>query len=161
MSQKNKYRTGVYAFLAESGILHSGDEQIIAQAKRTYWLEYKKQWNKEKRAENKSISVFFTEKELQGVRQKAKEYNTNATAFIKRAALATVTKAAMNNPVVVGEIRQLFVLYTCDIDNVLTKSNIPLKLGQEIGQKMDMLQYRVLEAMRTYRTAAPACPKDI
>lgn len=130
MKRSIKKNAGVYAFLDRSGLLENGTGKAIEQAKKQYWKDYRKKYNKIKRQENTSFQIFFNFKKVKRITQEAKKYHTSPTNYIKQSALAN--NKNIFDPVVVGEIRELVILHHNAL-RTLTEEN---KLSQPISDKL-------------------------
>jgi len=90
MNNRNKNYTGLSAFV--ESCLQSGSEASIEQAKKEYRRQYKANWKKERRRQQKSIELFFNKEEWATILQSAGKHNRSYTRFVKDAALAYCQK---------------------------------------------------------------------
>jgi len=86
MNRAIKKQSSLYIFLEP--YLETGDETAIAQAREQYWKNYKQNWKKQKRAEQKTFEISFTKQEWLVIKQVADTHNRSYARFIKASALA-------------------------------------------------------------------------
>lgn len=103
-----KYKSELYDYLEQTGVLSNGSPEAIAEAKQTYWKAVRKAWRKKQREECKSYNIFFTPSEQTKINKAVSTYNISATKFIKQAALFKAMNTAGVDARIVGQIRQLF-----------------------------------------------------
>lgn len=106
MKRSNK----LYEYLEVSGVLDSGTAPDIAEARRQYVRQYKAAWRRKKRAETKSITVSFTQREFNTISNAANAHVMNPTQFVQSAALFFGEQQTMPmDIVVINEIRALLL----------------------------------------------------
>ena len=84
MKRRIKKNVGVYAHLDARGLLENGTGKAIEQAKKQYWKEYRKKYNRLKRQENTSFQILCNVKEEKIIKQKAEKFHTSPTGYIKQ-----------------------------------------------------------------------------
>jgi len=141
MREKNKHNK-LIKYLSDTGILETGTKDEINQAKKVYWSKYKKDWNKRKRGECKSFEILLNPAESNRIKKKAKEHHTSPTNYIKICALA---KEHVVDPVTMGEIRELLVLYGSKLEDLVNEQLLPAQVGDELGTEFLLIEKRVLE----------------
>jgi len=140
-----KKRTSVYQFLEESGVLEKGTVQEITQARRRYWSQYKREWRRQKRRNEKELTPSFTKDELKMVGEAASKHHTSRTRFIKQATLAYISKAfIIPDGSEVRHIRQLLAMNYNLLKELLEENKVPLDTGKLLLQKILDLEHTVL-----------------
>lgn len=136
----------LYAFLEHSGALETGNELIIREAKRQYWLEYKKNWNKKNLKDLKAYTIHFNQKELEVIKKAASKCNIMPTNFIKQCSL----KKNQNilDPVAVGEIRELLALHFSIFQSLAEQERLPYDFANQILTRIANLENKVLGVLQ-------------
>lgn len=148
MSRKINKNNGLYAFLDKQGVLESGNENLILVAKRKYWLEYKKNWNRIKLQEYKGFTIHYNQKELKVIKEAAEKYNTSITNFIKQSSLAN--KPNLVDPIAVGEIRELLALHFFFLQTLVEEDRLTSEQADQMLNKITNLEKEVLGAFHKY-----------
>lgn len=148
MKKKNTYRNSeVYRYLKCNGFLDKSAEEI-ANAKKQYWKQYKRNWRKAKRGRNKSITLLFDKQEYAELKVKAIEHKRSVTKYIKEAAIAY----SRNQYVVmdirqVMEIKELLTLNYNFLQKRFNEMRLPFKEGLETIERYRRLENKVLQVM--------------
>ncbi|MBL7799820.1 MAG: hypothetical protein JNL95_03765 [Chitinophagales bacterium] len=87
-----KKSTTLYEYLHETGVLESGDENLISKVKAAYWRSYQKQYKREKRSRGMECVIVFDEDERKAFTKHAKKYKVSIPSLIKKSALAYIEK---------------------------------------------------------------------
>ena len=87
-----KKSTTLYEYLHETGVLESGDENLIAKVKAAYWRSYQKQYKREKRSRGMECVIVLDEDELKAFTKHASKHKTTIPSLIKKYALAYMEK---------------------------------------------------------------------
>lgn len=148
MPRKVINENGLYAFLDRQGVLESGNEDLIQATKRKYWLEYKKNWNKEKLKEYKAYTIHYNQKELRFIKNAAEEYNISITNFIKQSSLTN--KQNVIDPAAVGQIRELLALHFFFLQSLSEEDKLSTKQAEQMLNKIINLEKEVLAAFHKY-----------
>jgi hypothetical protein len=98
----------LYSYLEATGVLSSGNREDIARAKKQYWILVRKEWQKQKRKECKSYTVFFTPSEHKALTYALKGSRRSVTAFIKQSALQVARNSSGVDKMTVGQVREAF-----------------------------------------------------
>ena len=107
--KKTKKGSGLYNFLTASGVLSNGSIEEIEQQKRLYWKQYRKQWKKNKRQQNKTYMLLYSFKEARLLHSKAEAHSLSVPAFIKHASLIS---QQFTTSLTVGKIREVVMQFT-------------------------------------------------
>ncbi|MDB5198043.1 MAG: hypothetical protein JWO92_6 [Chitinophagaceae bacterium] len=142
MSRKISKQNGLYTFLHKQGVLESGDEDLIQMTKRRYWLEYKKNWNKEKLKEYKAYTIHYNQKQLDVITKAADKSNIKITNFIKQSSLAN--RQNFVDPVAVGEIRELLALHFFFLQSLAEEDKLSCEQADQLLSKITNLEKEVL-----------------
>lgn len=149
MKRRIKKNSGVYAFLDASGLLENGTGKDIEQAKKQYWKEYRKKYNRIKRKENTSIQILFSFKEEKLIKQKAEKYHTSPTNYIKQSALAN--NKNIFDQVVVGEIRELLILHHNALRTLAGENKLLQSISDQLLNQASLLEKRVLDFFSSFK----------
>jgi hypothetical protein len=141
---KRKQRDALYAYLDKQGVLVSGDEHLIQAAKQKYWAQYKKEWRKQQRKENKAYTIYFNPKEHTCIRKAAVAQSISPTRFIKQASLSMVGKDSFVDPALLGKIREVLARCITDVEELLVISGISMDREDTILKRMEQLEDQVL-----------------
>jgi len=147
MGLRRTYQSDLYRFLENEGGLESADNFAIQDAKKSYWAEYKKKWNKEKRLLSKSYTILFTPKESSYVRQAAKQQQTSTTSFIKRSALSMAQESQLVPLAIVAQIRESLILCYSNIEEQLNEQNLDDRIIQKVLQRLEQAEVKILQTM--------------
>lgn len=98
----------LYDYLEATGVLATGTKEDILKAKKQYWISVRKEWQKQKRKECKSYTVFFTPTEYKAVLKALKDTKRSVTTFIKQSALQIAKSSSGVDKITVGKVREVF-----------------------------------------------------
>ncbi len=149
MKRKIKSRSVLYAFLDSQGVLETGTNKDIKNAKEQYWRDYRNQCKKIKRQENKSFEIFFNIKEAGIIKREAEKNNTSVTDYIKQSAL-TNNKGVVDR-VQIGKLRQVLFSNYNAISNLYEQNKIPEQLGNQLLEQMLKMEKEVLAFIHSKR----------
>jgi len=144
MKEKNRYGSGLYAYLEASGVLN-GSTEAITSARKTYLNECKRRSIQSKRKREHNFSVWFTDAELKVVTEMASLCNLSKTRFIKQAALAQAQRKPISfscesaNEVKVA----LFLQYTI-IQELFDRGQIPYEIGIVLLQNVESIERKCI-----------------
>jgi hypothetical protein len=135
MARRNK-EPKLYAYLNELGLLKSTDKALIDAAKRQYWNIYKRNWQQQKRAEQKSFTVFFNSKEFGVITEGAKRHSLTEIAMVKNAALAYLKQTFLT----------LDTVSTVEIKQTLAfdEEKVSVELGNKLLEKVEGMERAIL-----------------
>lgn len=139
-----KQGSGLYAYLAASGVLEKGTAEEIAEAKREYWRMQKREWKKAKRREHKLYEVFFSPAECKVLAAKATPYGYSITRWIKLAALSGSDSIT---PEMVGMVRQLLMQAYSDIEMICEEGNVATPLTEQLLAHLARTEQRILSVL--------------
>ncbi|MGC4100873.1 hypothetical protein [Ferruginibacter sp.] len=126
---KRKSINLLYAFLEQKGVLHTEDSDLIQRAKDEYWKNYRREWRKNKRHQNKSYTILLNYDEAKQVINEAKKYHASPTQYIKGTALAGKQIA---DPVAIGKLRELLYAHYNSLQAYIDKKILPESLGHKM-----------------------------
>lgn len=149
MKRRSKKNAGVYTFLDNSGLLENGTGKAIEQAKKQYWKEYRKNYNRIKRQENTSFQILFNFTEEKIIKQKAEKFHTSPTNYIRQSAL--VNNKNIFDPVVVGEIRELVILHHNALRTLAGENKLSQPISDRLLNQASFLEKRVLDFFSSFK----------
>jgi hypothetical protein len=141
MKRKTKTSSTLYSFLEAQGVLETGNSEVILNAKKKYWAEYRRKWKKARRQERQSFDIFFSFKEMKIVTREAKKYHISITGYIKRSALMT---KQIFDPVAVGEIRELLFFHHNSLESLSEENISSQHLVNQLVQQIVQIEKKVL-----------------
>ncbi len=148
MKSIKKY-SSVYSFLDKSGILENGTGEAIQQAKKQYWKEYRRKYNKVKRRENKPFQICFDFKEAAIIIEKANKYHSSPTNYIKQSALANGRN--IPDPVAAGEIRELVILHHNALRTLEDENQLQKPIADRLLSQASQIETRVLDFISLFK----------
>lgn len=150
MKETQKKR-GLQSFLAP--FLETGDEIIIAAAKKEYWRQYKMNWRKQKRKEQKTFEISFTKGEWQVIKKLSNKHAYSHTNFIKQAALAYCKQEfLMPDILAYNRVREaLYVIYT-KLINLEEDCTLPVAVQKELLQSFLEMEQAVKKQLTQPQT---------
>ena len=143
MRRKSKNNIGVYSFIDASGLLENGTGEAIELAKKQYWKDYRKKWNKEKRKSSKSFQIVFDLLELRIITREAEKNHIDPTTYIKQSALAN--KQSFVSQAAVGEIRELVVLHHNTILTLIEENELSEPIGNVLLNQASHIERELLD----------------
>ena len=144
--KKSKSGCGVYAFLEKTGLLEEGSGAEIAEAKKTYWALVRKEWKKARRAQCKSVTVFFTAEEVSIILKAAK--HLAIARYVKQAALTYGNKHVVIDKAAVGEIRQELILHYMTIQTLLEENKLTREIALQLLQQAGIIERKTMQQLQ-------------
>jgi hypothetical protein len=137
----------IYTFIEP--FLETGTVDEIEAAKKKYWQEYRKKWNKQKRKEQKEIAVFYTTKEFQVIEAIAKKYRLSCSGFIKKSSLAICQKQSLvHNQEEMNDIKIILAKSYNSIQALSDENNISEQTGEKLMAKIESLEIAIMEKLQ-------------
>ncbi len=147
MKRTLKKKSGVYAFLHQSGVLEHGTGDDIANAKKRYWKIYKAQWRQKQRQSMKQFMIALTSSQAKQVAQAARLHNCSASRFIRDACFAYMAKRYLPvDAFALATIRQLLMM-NYDALQKMFDDGLPFEIGKRVLQQMTELEQKVLHEL--------------
>ena len=87
---KTKKQTSLYEYLNQTGVLETGDDELIGKVKAAYWRKYHKDYKQEKRKKDKEYSISLSKTERTYLEKEASKYSKSMSMFIKDSAWAYI-----------------------------------------------------------------------
>lgn len=144
MARRNK-ESKLYAYLNGLGLSKSTDKALLEAAKKQYWNTYKRNWQQQKRAEQKSFTVFFTIKEFTVISEGAKKHSLTEIAMVKNAALAYLKQIFLTlDTVSIVEIKQTLALTLSAIRHAIDEERISVGSGNKMLEKIEDMERTIL-----------------
>jgi hypothetical protein len=133
----------LYVFLEP--YLENGTAAEIAAARKSFWKEYRKNWNRQKRSEQKEIAVFYSKKEFRIIESAAQAHKLSCSKFVKESSLAYCSKEfIVHNQETVQDIT-LALARTYNLIQTLTDEQcIEEQTGERVMAKIESLETVVL-----------------
>jgi hypothetical protein len=154
MKRALKKNSGLYHYLDSTKVLESGDEQIIALARKTYWLNYRASWRREKRKKDKKFTVEYTPSEAKKIQEFAKKLKRSRTAYIKEASLAYMRQQfIVPDILIVAEIRALLTMNLSLIRQLVDGDALQYTPGAFLIDKLLELENKILAQLQYPITA--------
>ena len=121
--RKLKQNTGVYGYLRQLGVLESGTEEEIKQARKNYWRERDKAYKAEKRkAQKREIVLIFPADEINHIRFSAKAKGYSLHNYIRACVKADMSQqAVIPHRALVAEILQAMQQCNNQLDAIKKK----------------------------------------
>jgi hypothetical protein len=91
MPEKRSHK-GLREFLDASGVLESGDDELIKKARAAYWRKYSRDYKREQRAKFHEHTLALNKKENALIEREAVRHGMTASLFMRQAVLAYVQK---------------------------------------------------------------------
>jgi hypothetical protein len=140
---KDFKKTSLYKHLEP--FLENGNEEEIAQARKTYWSKYKANWRRNRRKQQKEFTLSFTPGELQVLRIAKIKHNRSYTRFIKESALAYCKKQFLvPDTTAINKIRELLALNYNALQQITEEDLSNNKTNEELTRRMADLETKVL-----------------
>ncbi|MFN8288987.1 MAG: hypothetical protein U0U70_01900 [Chitinophagaceae bacterium] len=144
MKQLIKQGTGLYTYLSDTGVLHTGNDEAIKQAKQEYWRQYRKQWKKNKRQQSKKYVLLFSFQEARVITKKAVARQLRPAQYIKQTAL---TGNDVIGTVLKGRIREQVLLFCFILDSLTETHQLEDTIKNEIIESATRLEEAILNAL--------------
>jgi hypothetical protein len=111
--------TGLWNYLEHTGVLATGDEAAIAEAKKTYLRIYDREIKRKKRQQKRIYTVSFTPKEVKDVQGKAKVGGYTIADYLKACVRADIENSyVVPYPHILREIEQLLATYLNTVKDI-------------------------------------------
>lgn len=143
-----KKNSALYAYLKKIGVLETNDEVIIAHAKRLYWKEYKKQFAKNKRRQQKAITVFMNKQEYKTISEVAHKHKRSVTAYIKESSLCYAQQRFLVPDILaIYEIKEALQIHHVSIQGFFENGLLPYAISRLILLKLEELERTILNKL--------------
>jgi len=153
MKRTAKKKIGIYQFLEASGILESGTDDAIKEARKQYWRTYKSTWRRTKRREEKELTTSWAADEVKTLSEAALIHKISKTQFIKQATLAYINKAyIVPDRDAVLRIVQLLAMTYNTVEELKDENAISVQTGTAILKKIGDLERDVRVALHSPKT---------
>lgn len=153
MKKKNNHRN-LYKFLEESGLLETGSDEEIAEARKKYWREYKKLYARDKRKSKKQVTISLNPQEYKLISLSAKVYGRNMARYVKDAVLAYSNKQYLiPDPMLLNYIREALTLNYNAIAQLEEEQTLSFETEKILITKLDSLERIITEILKN--------PKDL
>lgn len=117
-SEEKSY-SSIWEYLSECGVLESGSEHEIMQAKKEYRKIYQRQYRRRIRKEMREVRVCFTQKEVKLLESQNQTNFRSFPRLVKDMAISYTKKSYLvPDPVLVGRIEQHLSLIRQDINEM-------------------------------------------
>jgi hypothetical protein len=143
---KTKKNTSLYDYLHDTGVLESGDEELVKKVKAAYWRNYHKQYKREKRGKDREYSISLTKSERKHFESEATNHGKSVSMFLKDAAWAYIHNQYLN-PDKADLMKALQILSRCytDIERISHEGIEAREIRETLGavakieEKLDAL----------------------
>lgn len=153
MARATKKKSALYKYLEP--VLQTGTPEDIAEAKKQYWKDYKKRFNKEKYANHTCFKILLTPQELKALQKAAKDRSSSPTNFIKQATLAATKQAGFVDKATLAKVREMLVLYYGDVESYLEEQNVHQHQADDLLQRLAASQDALLDLLISPNHATP------
>jgi hypothetical protein len=141
-----KKKGGLYNFLDASGVLSTGNDVLIKEAKKQYWQQYKAKWRAKQRLVTEEITVVLTPYEAQLISETAKKYKRSKSAFVKATCLAYLQKIyVVTDILAVNSIKELLTMNYAALKNLLEDTHISYQVETTVLNQIAELERQVLD----------------
>jgi predicted DNA-binding transcriptional regulator AlpA len=144
MKREINLGSGLYSHLDAMGVLSNGSVSEIEAAKREYWKLYRKNWKKNKRQQNKTYVILFSFNEQRLINRKASALHLTASKFIRYAAL---NNNQFPGPVLIGQMREAFILLRSFIEQALDNAGSSEALKEEIMKEIENHKVKIFSTV--------------
>lgn len=165
MKRRIKNTSGIYEYLETCGVLETGTDKELEEARKEYWKKYRATYQRQKRKEQNAFTVLFNKKEMRLLKPVVQKHHSNYTRFIKQATLAYIQQQfVVIDPASVNQIRELLTKNYTTIQNIEERfpvgySRVSLtKQFADLEQEIQQALYNpktLEEAIRTSITSDP------
>jgi|ERR1035437_783158 plasmid maintenance system antidote protein VapI len=146
-------KKGIYDYLDSIKILESGNDEEITLARKKYWREYKAEWRRNKRKNEKELTTSWTGDELEELTNAAKKHKVSKTKFIKKSTLAYIDKRyIVPDQIEVRRIAQLLSITYNSIREMMDENALHMHTGKIILEKIFDLERQVLVSLNNPKT---------
>jgi hypothetical protein len=114
--------TGLLKYLEHTGVLATGDQTAIAEAKKAYWRNYDKESKRKKRQQKRAFTISFIPKEMQHINRNAKAKGYEIAEYVKACVRADIENSyVIPYPYLLREIEQLLLTYLNTIKEISSR----------------------------------------
>jgi hypothetical protein len=150
LKKKNRY-TAFYTYL--SPFLETGNEALIAQAKKDYRRRYKAEWRKNKRGISKEITTTWDKDEYKTLKVEALYHKESIAGYIKKSVLAYMDKRYVTpNPEQVTKAIQLLALVYNSVSELADENSIPKNIEKKLQEDITNLEHDIRVLLFSPRT---------
>lgn len=150
---KRKKDGGLYAYLAATGVLETGDDARIKTAKRQYWTAYKAAWRKAQRASTVQLTVVLTPREAEAIRMAAVTHKRSKTSMVKHAAFAYLNKSYLVPDVITVRSMAQSIDMTCNaVQAALKDQQLDVTETKEMLLALRRIESTILPALNYPKT---------
>lgn len=129
--KKTKRTNGLLNYLEQSGVLQNGTDEQIADAKKTYYRNYRREQKRRQRAGRKDFSIYFRKEDYPEIQRFAHIHGLTLSAFIRRSTLAYITETKLPiKPEQLAELRQVLSLIETEVKNLFENPKQSWWLGE-------------------------------
>jgi hypothetical protein len=147
MKRALKNKSSIYKYLEP--YFATGNEELIAKARKEYWKKYSVEWRKKKRQVTKHYTIDFTSSEAKRVIEAAKKHKRSATVYIKQSCFAYMNSRYLPiDAMAMNEIFQLLAMNYNALKKIIVDGNLHYQTGQNLLQQMAGLEQRVNTELR-------------
>lgn len=135
--------TNLWAYLESSGVLVTGDAQMIAAAKQQYRKTYLKAYKQKQREQKPEFLVQLSRKdgEVSRIVSAAKKHQLSVTAFLREATLAYIDRRyLLPDRIVVGKL--VAILESC-LNEIRTMTSSKIKSAYVIDERYEAIEKRI------------------
>ena len=160
MKGRGKKHSAFYEYLEP--YLENGDEKQIALARKQYTRQYKAEWRRQKRKEEKELTTSWAKDELKTLSVAAKKHRKSKTSFIKLSTLAYINKAYIvpDNYAIRG-IAQLLTMVYNSIREMTDENALPLQTGKLLLEKIVDLERQVFVSLHNPKTLGQLVTEEV
>lgn len=141
MGKRKNHTNKLAEYLAISGLPE-------AEARKVYWKNYKANWRRKRRKEQKEFTISFDPKELRLIAEDAKRHHRSITRFIKKASLSYCTQQFLVPDLdAVNQISQSLLLIYSQVQEMTEDNNLSENVGNTLMEKITFLEAEVLSKL--------------
>jgi hypothetical protein len=161
MKRAIKHTSNIYEYLEAIGVLDTGTNEEIQDARKQYWKNYRAAYQRQKRKEQHIYTITFNKKEMRLLAPAIKKHHSNCTQYIKLAVLAyTQQQFVVLDPAAINQIRELLT------KNYTTLQNIEEKLPEgylhiSLIKQFAGLEQNIIQALHSPDTLEKAIRDSI
>lgn len=105
---KQRKGTNLYEYLERKGVLETGDEKLIQEARREYYRLYQKRYKRFRRSTQPEYSIYINPNEAETIGEASRKHGLSISRFIKEAALSYTKQVYLvPDPIRIGRIEQM------------------------------------------------------
>ena len=154
MNEKKENSDSIYNYL-EPFLDTNPDEETIKEARKQYLKEYKNNWQRQYRKNNKQFTISFNKKEFTLIEDAATKHNRKCHRFIKEAVLVYCKqKILIPNPEALNHIQELLIMNYSLLKVLAEETSFRENERNKLFNAMTKLE---TEFMRTLKNEMYAC----